>query len=141
VETAGWVEYGYYPGAKWEDQTDRIYYAKVLASLVAFLSFVRDLAGQFGIDTRGIGIGAALKGTAGKRLLGVKEEELRRGYHMQPPTGDALRFVRPPSDEDWTVDGIAAQAADEVLDHWSFSGEPWVGRPEFKDAAYEGSFL
>ena len=32
VETTGWIEYGYYPAAEWEEETDRIYYAKIVAS-------------------------------------------------------------------------------------------------------------
>ena len=52
----------------------------------------------------------------------------------------AFFLVRAPSEQDWTVDGVAALAADEVLDHWSFWAESWVGRPEFKGTIYEGSF-
>lgn len=138
VETAGWIEYGFYPAAKWEDLADRVYYAKVVGSFVAFLNFVRDLSDRFKIDTAGVGLGLALRGTAGKNLLAVREEGMRQAFHTQPPHCDALRFVRPPSEDDWTVDGVAAQAVDEILDHWSFAGGPWVGRPEFKGAAYEG---
>ncbi len=103
--------------------------------------FLRDLARQFRIDPAGIGIGLTLKGTAGKQRLAVREEGMRQSFHMTPPVLDGLRFVRPPSDEDWTVNGVAGHAADEILEHWSFWGEPWVGRPEFKDAVYQGSYF
>ena len=141
LEAAGWIEYGFYPGAEWEEQTDRIYYAKVVASLVAFLSLVRELATQFEIDPAGIGLGFALKGTTEKHLMAVREEGMRLSFQTQPPACDGLRFTRFPSEEDWTVNGIAAQGADEILEHWSFYGEPWVGRPEFKDRVYEGTFF
>jgi hypothetical protein len=108
---------------------------------VAFLNLVRDLAGRFEIDTAGVGLGLALRGTAGKQLLAIREEGLRQVFHPQAPQRDAVRFARPPSDDDWAVDGVAAQAADEILDHWSFAGGPWVGRPEFKGTAYEGSYF
>ena len=138
VEPGGWIEYGFYPGAEWEDATDRVYYARVIASFVAFLSFVRDLASSFRVNPAEIGLGLVLIGTTGKRLLCLREEGLRVGYRTQIPDLNTLRFVRLPREEDWSVDAVAQEAAVEILDHWSFWGEPWVGRPEFEDGAYVG---
>jgi hypothetical protein len=138
VETGGWIEYGFYPGAEWEDQTDRVYYAKVIASLVAFLLFVRDLATTFRLNPAEIGLGLTLIGTTGKRLLCIREEGFTVSYQTQLPGLDSLRFVRPPRQEDWSVDGVAQEAAVEILDHWSFYAEQWVGRPEFRDGVYQG---
>jgi hypothetical protein len=59
-------------------------------------------------------------------------------YQTQPPSSNVLRFVRPPTVDDWAVDAVAQEAAIEILDHWSFAGEFWVGRPEFKDGVYQG---
>lgn len=141
IEPAGWIEYGFDAGAPWEDDTDRVYYAKVVAAFVGFLSFVRDLSARFQIDTKAIGLGLALVGTSGKQLLCIREEGIRQSYHTQPPSSNAMRFVRPPGGEDWTVDAVAQEAAIEILDHWSFAGEFWVGRPEFKDGVYHGEFF
>jgi hypothetical protein len=91
LETTGWIEYGFYPGAEWEEQTDRIYYAKVVASFVAFLSFMRELAAQFEIDPAGMGLGVTLKGTAKKHRLGIREEGMRLSFQTQPPARDGFR--------------------------------------------------
>src|SRR5262249_47958351 len=78
VEPAGWVEYGFSPGAAWEDEPNTVYYAKVVGSLVGFLAFARELAGQFGLDSAGVGLGMALRGTTGKHLLALRQEGMRQ---------------------------------------------------------------
>ena len=47
----GYVEYGFCPGSFFEEDKDKVYYAKVVGGFVAFLSFLRHLAETFGGDT------------------------------------------------------------------------------------------
>ncbi len=138
VEPDGWIENGFYPGANWEDNTDRLYYARVIASIVGFLHFIRDAAQRFQIDAADIGLGFALIGTLGKDLLCVRDEGFRKSFHISPPGTNTLRFVRAPGQDAWTVDAVAEDAAVEVLDHWSFHPEFWVARPEFDNGVYTG---
>jgi hypothetical protein len=139
VELDGYVEYGFYP--MWHD-SDSIYFAQVIAGFVAFLRFLKDLCGQFGLDTSGALVGFALRGVKGKALKCITERVMPHFQTTTSPKQDGFRFFRPATPgTDWTVDEMALGAAEQILDFWSFSTLSGFGTPEFKDGRYEGEYF
>lgn len=61
LEPTGWVEYGYYPISRREG-THAVYYALLVANLVGFLGFMRQLAEQRSIDAATMSLGIGLRG-------------------------------------------------------------------------------
>ena len=50
LERSGWIEYGFYPLSLVED-APRVYYARVVANIIGFLRFVKQLVEQQGIES------------------------------------------------------------------------------------------
>lgn len=141
VELDGFLEYGFHLGGIWEE-ADCVYYAKIVGDFVAFLHFLRELCDRFDVDPCGLAVGLALRGTQGKRLLCITEKVMAHYQRTVSPKCDGLRYLRQATPEaDWTVTEVAREAAEEILDLWSYSSPNSFDRPEFRGEQYVGEFL
>jgi hypothetical protein len=139
VEPDGYVEYGFYP--IW-DSSNPVYYAQVTAGFVAFLWFLRDLCGQFGLDPSAVSVGLALRGIKGKVLQCITKRVMPHFQSTTTPMQDGFLFFRQATPgTDWTIDEVALEAAERMLDLWSYSVPSGFGTPEFKAGQYEGEYF
>ena len=131
---AGCIEYGFNPGSFFEQDKDKVYYAKVIGGFVAFLRFLRHLTETFGGDPSAISVGLAMRGTSGTRLRCITKRVMEHFQGNATPEADGFRWLNAPTPgTDWTMDRLARQAAVEILDHWSYTGPAWADTPEFTD--------
>jgi hypothetical protein len=137
----GYVEYGFCPGSFFEPDRSKVYYAKVVAGLFAFVTFIRDLSTTFGVDPSEISIGMAMQGTSGTKLTCVSRGMLGHQVGGAAPSEDGLRWVNAATPGvDWSPDHLVHRAALEVLDHWSVAVPAWRDTPEFRNEKYTGDY-
>jgi hypothetical protein len=139
LECEGYVEYGFYPTGWTDAEADRVYFAKVLAGFVAFLHFARDLCSRAGLQTSGTSIGFALRGTREKKLLCITNRIMEHFQSATPPDQDGFLFLHLGGAEtDWTISDLAREAAESILDCWSYCAPGGTDTPEFKGSIYSG---
>lgn len=141
LERSGWVEYGFCPISPFENAPP-VYYAPVIANLVGFLSLLRQIAAERGIDAVTLSLGIGLRGVKGAGLECITSR-LMRGYAAAtPPDRDNLLFLRSSEDGPWEVDSVAHEFAEAMLNHWEFCRPGWLAdTPEFVADAYQGEFF
>ena len=141
IERSGWIEYGLYPVDPTENAHE-IYYAQLIANLVGFLQFLRQICEQRMIDPATLSLGLGLRGVK-QAQLGCVTERVMRGYAtITPPDRDAMLILRSPEDGPWEPDGVAHEFANSVLEHWEFSRPGWMAdSPEFQNGVYNGEFF
>jgi len=137
----GWIEYGFCPGSYFEQDKDKVYYAKVVGGFVAFLRFLRDFAETFKGDPSTMSVGLAMRGTTGTRLRCISKRIMEHHLGGATPEEDGFRWVNAAiPGTDWLLGRLARQAAIEILDHWSYTGPAWTDIPEFTDGKYTGDY-
>ena len=142
LEPDGYVEYGFYPGAWADSETDRVYYARVVAGFVAFLYFVRDLCRHAGQNPDAASVGFALTGAEGKNLLRIDKHVMAHFQRTAPPSRNGLLYQRQATqDAAWSVDEVAREMARELLELWQYSAPGGFSTPEFNGDRYEGAYF
>ena len=120
LERSGWIEMGLHPVDP-SGQSHEIYYAQLIANLVGFLGLVRDIAGQRRMDPATFSLGVGLRGIKNAHLTCLTQR-LKPGYVIiTPPDRDNMLFLRSAEEGVWTVDGVAHDFANAVLEHWEFA--------------------
>jgi hypothetical protein len=137
AERDAYFEYGLVP-TDMMTNSGTCWYAMVVAGLVAFLHFTKDVATRL-TPTRGIHVGVCLRGTEGKRICGLFEGEERLDPYTVPPVQDGFLFEKTVGNSSaWAVDEVAREAATELLVHWSYRGAMRSDPPEFENGVYKG---
>ena len=100
LERSGWIEYGLHPVDPM-DNAHEIYYAQLIANLVGFLKFLRQICEQRMIDPATLSLGVGLRGIK-EAQLGCITQRLVRGYAtITPPNQDAMLFLRSSEEGQW----------------------------------------
>ena len=94
LERTGWVEFGFYPLNPLDEDTHAVYYAKLLANLVGFLSLIQQMARERGIDPARLSLGVGLRGIKNARLECITRKLMRNYAAVTPPDRDNLLFLR-----------------------------------------------
>jgi len=138
VERSGFIEYGFCPLGMMQEQCS-IYYAKAVAKLFAFLSFLRDCFSSWHIDPEAVSLGVAIAKTKGLKLECITERLDRCFMHIPVCDNDNFLYLRPA--EPWDVNSVAIDAAESMLQHWAFVRPAWLETPEFEGGVYKGTFF
>jgi hypothetical protein len=142
ADRTGFVEYGFNPGSNATD-VPGVYYARVVARTVGFLSLIRDLASQRAIDPVDVSFGLAIRGTKGVELGCIVQQAplMRFGVTSERPAADNLLHTRHADGSAWDTDEAAIGVAEALFDHWTVSCPEHFGIPEFTDGRYTGQFF